>query len=386
MLDIVQKFRKNTQILVKLSPVFSFVVPFLILYFLYPNSFEATWKGRTYYLFFLWLFFLEIILNWEELQTKKISDMKLARKIALIISLLIPTAYVIVANFYGLNYTIEKLAEQHNIPFASWMPLSTEYLVFASLFALIILLEYGISGSKDFSISTVFLGIIGVIYTIDNVYPYGRFTPFQIIVPTTATFAANVLNLMGYETRMSFISNHPTYGSMPILTAWDSQGRFSQPFAIGWPCSGVESLLIYIVTILLFLQNSVIPWKHRIIYFIIGGIVTYFINILRIVTIFVISINGGDIGAFHDLYGQLYSIFWIVSYPLIIVVSRALWRKIRNCARETKVSIITSGFSMFIAWLIITLVFLGISLWYIQSKQVAKLRKLYLPWKEGRQS
>ena len=338
MLDIVQKFRKNSQILVKLSPVFSFVVPFLILYFLYPNSFEATWKGRTYYLFFLWLFFLEIILNWEELQTKKISDMKLARKIALIISLLIPTAYVIVANFYGLNYTIEKLAEQHNIPFASWMPLSTEYLVFASLFALIILLEYGISGSKDFSISTVFLGIIGVIYTIDNVYPYGRFAPFQIIVPTTATFAANVLNLMGYETRMSFISNHPTYGSMPILTAWDSQGRFSQPFAIGWPCSGVESLLIYIVTILLFLQNSVIPWKHRIIYFIIGGIVTYFINILRIVTIFVISINGGDPGAFHDLYGQLYSIFWIVSYPLIIVASRALWRKIRNCAHARRKS------------------------------------------------
>jgi len=117
---------------------------------------------------------------------------------------------------------------------------------------------------------------------------------------------------------------------MPVLIAWDSQGRYSPPFAIGWPCSGVESLLIYSVTILLFLQKSVIPWKHRIIYFVIGGIVTYFINILRIVTIFVIAINGGDVWTFHDYYGQLYSITWIISYPLIIIGSRALWGIIRS--------------------------------------------------------
>ena len=327
--NIIQIFKKNIHIIVKISPILSFAVPFLILYFLYPNSFEATWKGRTYYLFFLWLFFLEIIPNWEELQTKKISDMKLARKIALIISLLIPTIYVIVANFYGLNYAIEKLAEQRNIPFASWMPLATEYLVFASLFALIILLEYGISGSKDFSLSTVFLGIIGVIYTIDNVYPYGNFTPFQIIVPTTAMLAANVLNLMGYQTRFL-----PPLEGMPTLRAWNSQGAWAAH--IGWPCSGVESLLIYTVTILLFLKKTAIPWKHGIVYFIIGAIVTYLVNILRIVTIFIIGINRGDVWAFHDLYGQLYSIFWIVSYPLIIIVSRALWRKIRTARARRK--------------------------------------------------
>jgi len=220
-------------------------------------------------------------------------------------------------------------AEQHNIPFASWIPLSTEYLVFAVLFALIVLLEYGISALRDFSISAVFLGIIGVIYTIDNVYPFGAFTPFQIFVLTTAILAANVLNLIGYQTR--FLS--PRYG-MPVLIAWDSQGRSSLPFAIGWPCSGVESLLIYSVTILLFLQKSNIPWKHRIIYFVIGGIVTCFINILRIVTIFVISTNGGDVWGFYDYYGQLYSISWIASYPFMTVLNRGLLRKIRTGIKD----------------------------------------------------
>jgi len=334
MLDIIQAVKKSINIPRKLLPVFSIIIPFLILYSLYPESFEATWKGRTYYLFFLWLFLLEIILNWEELQTRKISDMKLARKIGLIISLLAPTVYVVVANFYELNHMIENLAEQNNILFAHEMPLSTEYLIFSVFFTLIILLEYGISGLKDFSISTIFLGIIGVIYTIDNIYPYGRFTPFQLFVPMTATLAAIVLNLMGYETRLSFISNHPTYGSMPYLAILDTQHPTG--FAIAWPCSGVESLLIYTVTILLFLKKSGIPWKHRVIYFIIGAIITYFINILRVVTVFVIAINGGDIGGFHEYYGPLYSISWIISYPLMIIGSRALWRKIRDWKAGTK--------------------------------------------------
>jgi hypothetical protein len=41
-----------------------------------------------------------------------------------------------------------------------------------------------------------------------------------------------------------------------------------------------------------------------------------------------IGINGGDIAAFHSLYGPLYSIAWIVSYPLIILGSQSLWHKI----------------------------------------------------------
>jgi len=327
MFDIVRKFKKNIQILVKLSPVFSFIVPFLILYLLYPNSFEATWKGRTYYLFFLWLVSLEIILGWEEIQTSKVDKLRSVRAFAFIITLLLPTIYVVAANFYGLNSVIEEIAEQRNIPWANVMPLSTEYLVFAVLFTLVILLEYGTNGLRD-SISTLFLGIIGAIYTIDNIYPQGRFTPFQVFVPTTTTLAAKVLDLMGYMTRLG------TSNGMPTLIAWNSQGAWGAKIA--WPCAGIESLLIYTVIILLFLKKTAISWKHKTIYFIIGAIVTYLINILRIVTIFTIAINGGDYMRFHDYYGQLYSITWIISYPLLIIGSRALWSKIRNWKIDTK--------------------------------------------------
>jgi len=335
-LEFPQKVKRNISVLKKFLPILSLIIPFLVLYSLYPNSFEATWKGRTYYLFFLWLAILELILNWEKVQTNKVKKLRSARTIAFIIVFLLPTIYVIAANYWGLNAIIEDLAKKNNVPLFTWMPLSTEYFVFTMLFALTILLAYGIKDLMDFSISIFFLEIIGLIYTIDNFYPFGRFTPFQFLVPTTATLAANVLNLMGYQTVTYYITN-PYYGSMPQLTAWDSRNPSARAsFAIGWPCAGVESLLIYTLTILLFLKKSAIPWKQRLIYFIIGAIVTYFINVLRIATIFWIKINGGNWELFHNYYGQLFSITWIVSYPLIIIGTRVLWSKIQFKKISTK--------------------------------------------------
>lgn len=328
---------KILNILVKLLPLFSFVLPAIILYFLDPMVFEKTWKGRIFYVFFLWLIAFETILSWKELQAQKIKKLRSVRNAAFIIALFLPTIYVIVANFYGLNALIADLAKKNHIYWASVMPLSTEYLVFATLFVFIILLKHGVRGLKTHSISALFLGVIGMIYTIDNVYR-GSFTPFQIIVPTTATLAASLLNFMGYRTIW-----YPMVDGMPDLRVTSSQGR-SIRFQIAWPCSGVDSLLIYSVTILLFLKNSTISWKQRIAYFIFGAAVTYFINILRIVTIFIIGINSGLSAAyaFHDYYGQLYSITWITSYPLLIIGSRALWGKIRGNATAAKGSMLTS--------------------------------------------
>jgi exosortase/archaeosortase family protein len=105
-------------------------------------------------------------------------------------------------------------------------------------------------------------------------------------------------------------------------------------FGIAWPCAGIESLIIYTVTILIFLKGSNFSWKQRAAYFSIGAIVTYFINVLRIVTIFILGVQYGadsqQVNDFHNYYGQLYSITWIVSYPLIIIGSQILWSKIQN--------------------------------------------------------
>lgn len=353
MLDIIQAIKKIVNILIKLLPLLSFIIPILLLYSLYPKSFEGdptwegTWQGRFFYIFFLWLISLEVILSWENLQTRKASIDRYTfspRTAAFIIALLLPTIYIVAANYFGVNTVIADLAKQSNIHFWHLIPLAMEYVVFAILFGLMIFLAHGIRGIKDFSISMFFLVAVGVLYVIDDVYPFGRFTPFQIFVQTTTTLGANILNLMGYRTSIT-VTQDSYYGYIPSLSVRDPTTNLTLAnFGIAWPCAGVEGLLIYTITILLFLKKTAIPWWHKMIYFAIGAAITYFINALRIASIFVVAINNGwrwgymppEVMRFHNIYGPLYSISWIIAYPLIIIGGRALWGKIRNHKTGTK--------------------------------------------------
>jgi exosortase/archaeosortase family protein len=350
MANVPQAVKRNARIIITLLPILSFVPAFLILYSLYGWTFEQTYRGRTFLLFFLWLATLEVILSWEKLQKNKVNRLLSMRTGLLVIALLLPTVYVVAANYYGINTIISDLSGQYISPVyklmfgsdptqkniaASQFPISFEYLIFAVFFCLMILLAYGINTLSEFSLSIAFLGIIGLLFTMDQLYP-GKLTPLQIFVPATATLAAKVLNLMGYHTTL-FLTT-----SMPLLIATSRQGQ-SFGASINWTCAGVESLLIYTLTILLFLGKTPIRWKHRIIYFAIGAAVTYFINTLRIAYLFVLGIEYGGNSPiwqnFHNDYAMLISIGWIVSYPLIIIGSRALWGKIENWKTRTRKTI-----------------------------------------------
>ena len=318
--NIAQRFNKYS-LMKMLMPFLSFTFAFSILYYLNPQSFESMWKGRTYYLFFLFAYFIETVFKEKIFDVKEESFSSLRLVISILISLT-PIIYVVIANFYGLNDFIQVLAKENNVYFPDWMPLSTEYLVFAVLFELIILFIYRLRGSTDYAVSALLLGVVGLIYTIDNYYPYGYFTLFQAFVPTTVNLAATVLKSMGYVT----IALPPIYGAIPLLVRNGGQAVLS----VAWPCAGIDSLIIYTITIALFMKKTIIPLKHRLAYFITGAAVTYLINIFRVVTIFVIAVNGGDYVRFHDYYSHLYSITWITSYPIIIVGSRALWKRIKH--------------------------------------------------------
>ncbi len=332
MQSILSILRKHASSLIRLLPLLAFVVPLLWLYLLYPASFESLWKGRAFQLFFVWLIALELILGWENPQATEIKKLASVRTIAFIAALTLPTMYVVASCYFGLNTMISSSASQTGVTFAQFMPLSTEYLVFACLFCAAVFLAFGTRGLKDFAIPAFFMVIVGAIYTIDNVYPYGQFTPFQFFVPTTASIAAAILNLMGYNTTITFTQDS-LQGSLPTLTATDPNNPLrSAQFGIAWPCAGVESFLIFTVIVLLFLKRMPISWRAKVGYFAVGAAVTYFINALRIVNIFLIGINGGDVSTFHSFYGPLYSVAWIVSYPLIILGSQSLWHRIKSDA------------------------------------------------------
>jgi thaumarchaeosortase len=333
--QLLLKIKSHSDLIIKLLPLFAFAVPLAILYFLnLPDpylgpssqySFQLMWKGRTFQLFFVWLIALEFILSWETIKTK-INKQNKAGLIAVAIALLLPMLYVISEYYFGLNYAIAYVSLQSGITFYNSMPIALEYLVFSVLFCLIAFLCFGKKGLRGFALPALFAAIVGTIYTIDNVFPYGKFTPFQLLVPTTADLAGFVLRLMGYAVLPG------TENGMPTLQVTGSLGT-TTTFAIAWPCAGIESLLIYTAVAALFLQRMPLSWKSKIGLFAIGAAVTYCINVLRIASLFIIgtqnfgNINAQPVQDFHFYYGPLFSLAWIVSYPLIIMVSLGLRRK-----------------------------------------------------------
>ena len=315
--DLFSPSKERLSIIFKLLPLIAFTVPLGLLYFLNPGSFELMWKGRTFQLFFIWLVALEFILSWESIKLK-INRQNKARLLGFTLVLLLPTLYVVLENYFGLNAALANWALQSGVAFYDSMPLAIEYLVFSLTFCVTVFLSFGKKGLAGFALPALFAGLIGILYTIDNVFPYGQFTPFQLLVPTTATLAA----VPGTEIGTG----------MPTLQVTGALG--TAKFSIAWPCAGIESLLIFTAVALLFLKRMNISWKAKIGYFAFGAAIAYFINVLRIATIFTIGaqygVNSSQVQAFHFYIGPLYAMAWIISYPMIILASQGLWRKIRS--------------------------------------------------------
>jgi thaumarchaeosortase len=322
--------------LLKVLPLAAFMVPMAAVYLANPfdaglnvsaqASFELMWKGRTFQLFFIWLISLELILGWENIALK--NNLQNKTRLALFVAaLVLPSLYVLL-EFLGLNNALAAWCSQSGVAFSGSMPLAIEYLAFSAMLLLLTLIGYGKKGLADFALPAIFVALVGVIYTIDNMFPYGQFTPFQLLVPTTASLAGGVLGWMGY----SVVAGVEALTGMPTLAVTGAAG--SATFAIAWPCAGIESLLIFTAVALLFLKRMNLSLKAKAGFFVLGAAVTYLINILRIAQIFILGMQYGEysaqVDAFHYYYGPLYAMAWIIAYPLILMAATLGWQKFKR--------------------------------------------------------
>ncbi len=309
------------------------ITPICIAYILDPMSFNYTWKGRTLYLFFLWLIFLEIILAWDNFVRKDFSAYKGWRTFTLIALAVAPSLYVIVTNLKPVSESIVELGKLLGVLQDPWFlelswPLSLEYLALTVFFTLFIWFTYKKSGLSYFALSLFLLGAIGTVYMIDTLYPFGAFTPFQSFVPFTASAAGQVLEWMGYNTSLTFQIHGLSGVKLPVIEVIGTGVKFG----IGWPCAGVQSLFIYTFTVLLLLRQMDTQIMFKIVYFVVGAIGTYIVNILRVVSIFLVAIHQGEIAAttFHDFYGEFYAMTWIVLYLAIVIVVHKKGEKLKR--------------------------------------------------------
>ena len=93
----------------------------------------------------------------------------------------------------------------------------------------------------------------------------------------------------------------------------------------------MHSLILYSLVILLFLKQLKLSAFQKFVCYIVGAIVTFFLNVLRIVSIYLVTVNYGQDAArvFHNYYGELYVVLWTLAYPFLIMGFQKLWLRTR---------------------------------------------------------
>lgn len=316
----------------------SFVLPISMLYLSNPSSFELVWKGRMPYLIFLWLLFLEIALSWRKLLDKPLSIATVA------ITATAPT-YLVAIFAFALSDEITELGKLVGVPYKeyNWLlgdwVLSIEYVVLTICFVVSILLIYKIDGLKVFPISIFFIAATSCFYMIDTFYPLGLLNTLQGFVPVIASLTAGILNWIGYATEV--LTPEEVYQLQPSLGETGVSGLHVHGYGyviIAWGCAGVQSLFIYTFIILLFIKGVAISLRRKIIYFAIGAVGTFLVNLLRIVSICVIGVNSGRSVAdfFHKYYGELFFIAWIIVYLMLIIYGGQILTKLASLTSKIK--------------------------------------------------
>lgn len=291
-------------------------------------TFDVTWKGRMFYLFFAWFLVMEAAFGWQEMNKRKTKKRVLLA--ASLVCAAIPTGYILATNFFGLDLSLLQAGITAGIPAVYsdntpsdflhlFWPLSFEYLIFFVSFTAAIMLAYKPRGIKTFAISLSLIGAIGIAYLLDTVFPFGVLKPLQeLALPITATTAA-LFDLLGYNVMLSFPVN--SGGSMlPALMV--NNGLQSATVTVSWACAGVYSLLLYVLVMLVFFKRTNISSFRKLVYFVIGLIGTFFAAVLRIFVIILVYLyNGKAAGvAFHNTYGELFGFTWIFGFILMIVL------------------------------------------------------------------
>lgn len=287
-----------------------------------PTSFELVAPGRAMYVVFLWLFLVEIVIAWNKPSKNKFSSLNIRIPLGFA-AMLFPMAYVVLTFMLGFKSQIIDFGRFLGVPYQQYglwfletaWPISFEMLLFVCCFLLTVWLLYGLHGLKLFLISGFFLGAFSVFTLLGQVFfPAGSLGIAQAFVPVTVTVSAWFLNFMGYATHIS-----PVQGGS-VLRVDGNSG--SAAFLVYWPSAGIQSLILYSFTILLFLRVAAMPFWRKGTYFLLGLIGTFFVNIFRIVSISTLAVNVGMGAArmFHDYYGELYFIMWMIAYLLIVFV------------------------------------------------------------------
>jgi thaumarchaeosortase len=91
-------------------------------------------------------------------------------------------------------------------------------------------------------------------------------------------------------------------------------------FVIYWPSSGVVSMIVYSLVIIVLMVKLEAMRRRKAVYALIGAVGTYLVNVIRITLIVLyVTYISLDVEAFHQSIGEVLFISWILIYLLFVI-------------------------------------------------------------------
>jgi thaumarchaeosortase len=148
-------------------------------------------------------------------------------------------------------------------------------------------------------------------YLLDAFLPYGSIGPLQFWANFIVAGVAFLAMLFGL----------PIYGFTNHLTIAGVHGYYR--LVVYWPSVGVQSILIYSVVMVVIAAKLQAPRIRKVIYAVVGVVVTVFLNVVRVFSIayygYAYATSGQQLDAFHNTIGEVLFLFWIVAYLFLII-------------------------------------------------------------------
>lgn len=146
------------------------------------------------------------------------------------------------------------------------------------------------------------------------------FSPF---IPHLTSFIANILSMLGIAVTYS-----PSKPNLIVLNTMMG----SIPLMIGWACVGFTSMYIFSIILVVIMSEDPSSTKTKVIWSIIGVLGTFFIGIIRLVTIFVgFYFYGYEYGEIvHSFIGYILFITWSVIFLYLFSKRNTILQKIRT--------------------------------------------------------
>jgi thaumarchaeosortase len=181
-----------------------------------------------------------------------------------------------------------------------------------------------------YSSGSILLMATPVIYTVgsaildmmDAFFPENSLAFLQVWVYLIWNVVVFILGLTGFHTNIDLLKGPFKPPSLLLqgnqLYLWGFKGFIA--LVIYWPSSGVVSMIIYSLVILILMVKLDASRSRKIVYAVIGAAGTYFVNVIRITLIVLyVTYVSLDVEAFHESIGDVLFIAWIFIYLLLVI-------------------------------------------------------------------